>query len=220
MKSSTAIPALLVLIASQAFAGANPHFTLPMHGIWPFTFSEFCTTPATQGIDCSHSGRPTVDLPPEATGPAIFYLFVHNHAAIQCVQTAFEWAPWTFLFGQWRCIPGSHLHVQEPHDPGGPFHGYIGQCWPCVTDPSLLVVGFMVINITGPGCISQVEPYLRISALDCNNEVDELTLPGPDELRLGRVCVGSGGHDACDALTPVLSTTWGGIKAQYQDGSR
>jgi hypothetical protein len=75
----------------------------------------------------------------------------------------------------------------------------------------------MAINITGPGCVSQVEPMSGIEVLGCNFEVDELVLPGPDELRLGRVCVDAGGHDACDPLTtPVESATWGKIKGTYE----
>lgn len=208
-----ALPAL-VLSSLLAHAGQNPDFTLPMHGIWPATFTETCDTPAAQGVDCSPSGRPTVNLPAGATGPGVVYLFMNNHAAVRGVQTAFEFAPWTMLFGRWDCLAA--LPETVPSNPGGPRHGLLCFAWPCVTDPSLLVIGSMTMNLTGSGCITQVQPERStFLALDCNLEIDEFGLP-EGAGRLGSVCIGSGGHDACDRVVPVESATWGRIKRSYR----
>jgi hypothetical protein len=72
--------------------------------------------------------------------------------------------------------------------------------------------------VSGTGCIGQIESSFPqgIHALDCQQQYDRIF---PSELgqgaRLGKICVGPGGHDACDRVTPVAAATWGRIKASY-----
>jgi hypothetical protein len=206
---------LALFVGSAAFGGSNPLFTLPMHGIHPADFTETCDTPARTGVDCIN-GRPIVNLPSGATGPAVLYVFVHNHLELKGIQTAFEFAPWTITVGVWDCQPGQ-LSLATPANPGGPDSGLLNTAFNCVTDLSLQVIGFMTMNLTGSGCIRQVQPSgSTFQALDCNLELDEFDLPG-GETRLGSVCIGEGGLDVCDVGgSPVEPATWGSIRAQYR----
>jgi hypothetical protein len=207
---------LTFCIGSVAYAGQNPSFVLPMHGMWPATLTETCDTPAQNGVDCTATGRPTVNLPSGATGPAVMYLFVHEHIALKGVQTAFEFAPWTITFSSWDCQPGQ-LSLRTPANPGGPDTGILNTAFNCTTDRSLQVIGFMVLELTGSGCITQVQPTGSFfQALDCGLGLDEFAATGPNMARLGSVCIGSGGHDACFQVVPVESATWGAVKAQYR----
>jgi hypothetical protein len=72
--------------------------------------------------------------------------------------------------------------------------------------------------VSGTGCIGQIESSFPfgIHALDCHQEIDQIFPSEPGQRgRLGKICVGAGGHDACDRVTPVAAATWGRIKASY-----
>lgn len=111
--------------------------------------------------------------------------------------------------------PGT-VCVWGPSNPGGPVAGSLQTAFDCATGGSLVVIGFMVMNLTGSGCVTQVQPAnSTFLALDCNLEIDEFGLP-EGAGRLGSVCIGSGGHDACDRVVPVQPATWGRIKRSYR----
>ena len=71
--------------------------------------------------------------------------------------------------------------------------------------------------ISGPtGCLSQVQSSYPFGThvLDCSLQVDQIREPA----RLGKICVGPGGYDACHTLNPVRPATWGQVKATYRHG--
>jgi hypothetical protein len=53
--------------------------------------------------------------------------------------------------------------------------------------------------------------------VDCLNGIDRIDAGDPvEQLRLGKICVGEGGRDACDPVTAVEPATWGQIKRSYE----
>jgi hypothetical protein len=162
-------------------------------------------------VDCL-SNRPTVDVEP---GPIAVFLFVMNYSYLAGVQTAFAPAPgWTFVAGEWGCQPGQITAV-APHPPFGPTDGSIATAFNCLEGPDLAVIGIMYFTVTD-GCLEQVQstyPY-GICVLDCVMQLD--LIPPGAENRLGKICVQSGGRDACNPpMTPWTPVTWGHIKSQY-----
>jgi hypothetical protein len=214
MRYAPVAMALMALcIGTTAFGGANPQFTFPMHGLHPATFQENCATVAD--IDCLPGGvRPTVNLPGPLGGPGVVYFFVNNHNELKGAQTAFDFGTWSLVFGNWTCQPGFlALHVPTG---SGPDDGLLNAAWNCFAGTQLQTIGFMTMNMPS-GCITQVLPTGSLfQALDCDLNLDEHDGTGADAARLGSVCVDTGGVDACDAVNPVESATWGSIKAQYK----
>jgi hypothetical protein len=66
------------------------------------------------------------------------------------------------------------------------------------------------------GCLRYIQPQwpFGICVLDCATQIDQII--DPDSPRLGRVCVDSGGIDACERVVPVASATWGAIKDSFR----
>ena len=103
--------------------------------------------------------------------------------------------------------------------PFGPTSGTMIYAFNCLTGGTLAPLGRMFF-VAGTGCIGQIEstyPPNGIYALDCQQQMDQILPDAPgQQARLGKVCVGTGGHDACEAATPVAAATWGAIKASYR----
>ena len=190
-------------------AGLNPQATIPLHCAGPLEFS--CT--GYLPVDCDQV-RPTVAATPGSS--MTVFVFVRNHTQLAGLQTAFEWGSWDLLFGLWDCQVGM-FDGSEPRNPGGPYAGSLNKAFSCVTGPSLAVIGRMFFTLTTEGCLRQVQPFLPdgICFLDCQLGIDQVSDSPQDQQRLGRVCIGPGGYDACDAVVPVEGTTWGRIKAAY-----
>lgn len=204
--------ALLVSSASSAFGGANPDVTLPLHARFGQA-ENGCRD--FQPVDCVNL-RPTVNIPPNTE--VMIYLLMHNYSQVQGVQTAFEWDPgWVPLECFLNCRPGS---VWGWPDPCYYFEveGVIGIAFNCVTGPALEPFGRLRF-LSGPsGCIRQVQTNYPFGVYvgDCTNGIDQVDPADPVQaLRLGRICVEEGGHDACDRVTPVEASTWGRIKAAF-----
>jgi hypothetical protein len=191
---------------SYAQAGDNPHFTIPLHA----KVSNFEPCDGYLPVNCVDV-RPTVDIEP---GPVAIFVFVMNYTKLAGVQTAFEVdRSWTFSFGLWEC---QGLHEFPPQPPFGPTSGTISLAFTqCATSGRLVVIGRMFF-VAATGCIGQVESAFPFGthAFDCENQIDPIS-PG-DEARLGKVCVGPGGRDACDRVVPVAPATWGHIKSTYR----
>jgi hypothetical protein len=203
--------ASLVGAVDRAVAGANPNFTLPLHA----KVSQFEPCSGYLPVDCL-SVRPTVQV--ETGQQVAIFLFVANYTQLAVIQTAFEVDPsWSFTFGLWDCQPG--LQEFPPMPPFGPTSGTMIYAFNCLTGGTLAALGRMFF-VAGTGCIGQVEstyPPDGIYALDCQQQVDQIFPDEPgQQARLGKVCVGAGGHDACDHVTPVAAATWGLIKATYR----
>ena len=196
------------LVGSAADAGLNPYFTIPLH----YKVSSFEVCDGFLPVDCATT-RPTVTA--VAGQPAAVFVMIHNHVVVSGIQTAFEWSPWNLVFSLWDCQPGQL--DGGPVNPGGPVAGTLSTAFSCVTGPELMVVGRMFFTGVDSGCIRQVQSAFPfgIHVLDCSYGVDQISDSPADEQRLGRICVGSGGHDACDRVLPVEAATWGRIKASY-----
>jgi hypothetical protein len=206
--ASVAMALMALCLTTTAFAGQNPNVTLPLHAK-PSTF-EPCN--GYLPVDCL-GNRPTVNIPAPAVPIAVF-LLVNNYNAIAGVQTAFDWPGWALAFGLWDC-QGGQLSAVTPTNPGGATAGSITTAFNCLNGPALAVIGRMMFQPAGGGCISQVQSTFPngCHVLGCDQSVD--LIPNSQAARLGKICVGQGGVDACPPLVAVEPSTWGSIKAQY-----
>jgi hypothetical protein len=199
--------ALMALcIGTTAFAvGDNPLVTLPL--AYKASGFEPCTISPT--VDCEGL-RPLTEAAPGA--PACIWQLVYNHNSVAGIQTAYSWGAWVLTFGLWDCQP-MQLSAVTPANPGGATAGTITTAWTCVNSPALLVAGRMFFQNVNTGCITQVQSTFPdgINVLDCSGDIDLVT----EQARLGSVCVGSAGTDACDPVSAVEPATWGSIKGQY-----
>jgi PKD repeat protein len=188
--------------------GANPQISFPLHAK---PGCHGCT--AYLPVDCE-GNRPTVNIPGNMN--VTIYLLAYNYTALAAVQTAFDWNPsWNLFSAIFDCLPGQ-LTVVTPAPPGGPTAGTVATTFDCVTSGSLLVIGRLYMHAGSTGCLRQVQSTYPngIHAVDCNLGVDLIT--DSEGARLGKICVGQGGNDACGRLIPVQATTWGQVKATYR----
>jgi hypothetical protein len=143
---------------------------------------------------------------------ASVFLLVANYTAIAGYSAGFEWDPsWSYLAVLLDCRPGQTGHFFPKTNSMGVVSAFL-----CVNGPALTVVGRIVFSVGQAGCLRFIEPPSPngILVMDCQQNIDEIT--DLDSPRLGRVCVGPGGHDACDSPLPVIGSTWGQIKRSYQ----
>lgn len=207
--ASVAMALMALCLSTNAFAGANPQVTLPLHAK-PSTFEQ-CN--GYLPVDCV-STLPTTNV---AAAPIAVFLFVFNHHNVAGVQTAFEWPGWNLTFGLWDC-QGGQLSAVTPANPGGPVAGSITTAFNCVNSTSLLIVGRLHLVPAGQaGCIKQVQSVFPngIHVLDCAQGTDLITDSALDRQRLGEICVGTAGNTGCNPVAAVEPSTWGSIKASY-----
>jgi hypothetical protein len=203
--------AAMTAAAGTVFAGgANPNFTLPLHAKVTQVF-EPCD--GYLPVDCL-GVHPTVEV---QSGQAVaVFLLVANAPELTGVQTAFDIDPtWTFVSDAWDCR-GRYAFV--PVSPFYPNSNTLAVTFNCITGGELLPIGRMFF-IAGTGCIGQVSSTFPFGThvLDCQGEADMIVPSQPGQAaRLGKVCVGTGGNDACAVATPVAAATWGQIKKTYQ----
>jgi PKD repeat protein len=187
--------------------GANPNIVFPLHA------ETGCYGCGPISADCLDR-RPVVNV--TANTQVTIYLTAFNYTAVAGVQTAFAWdSGWELLGALFDCLPGQ-LNAVTPAPPGGPTAGTVTSAFNCVTGPNLLVIGRLLMITGSSGCLGQVQstyPY-GIHAVDCELGLD--LIPNFQQERLGRICVGSGGIDACAPKIPVEATTWGQVKATYR----
>jgi hypothetical protein len=207
--------AALILTCSQAAMAGNPNFTLPLHAA--AGIGNPCN--GYLPVDCL-GYRPVVSV--AASSPITVYLLLMNYHDVNALETAFEWdAGWVFAGGAWDCQVGQ-LSGVEPHDPGGPNAGSIATAFNCVNGPALAVIGRLFFQSGPSGCLRQVESTYPdgTAVLACDIQtLDYINANTPEgQLRLGRICVGPGGHDACGSQTTAADpSTWGAIKATYRN---
>ena len=205
--ASVAMALMALCLSTMAFAGANPSITLPLHA----KASTFEQCNGYLPMDCSQANPPLVNVSPQ---PIAVFLFANNYANVAGVQTAFDWPGWQLTFGLWDCQPGQ-LSAVTPVNPGGATAGSITTAFNCANTGALLVIGRMHMVPTTGGCISQVQSTFPfgIHVVDCSQGVDQI--PDSQQARLGKICVGSGGVNACAPVSAVEPATWGSIKGQY-----
>lgn len=217
----TRVTGLVMLMASASslsftglsIGGHNPFFTFPLHA--KVSQQEPCG--GYLPVDCL-SNRPLVNVPEGSE--VVIYLFLMNFSDAWAIETAFEWDPgWVLVDSFWNCQRGQ-IYAVRPQEPGGPQAGTIATAFDCVLGPALAPIGGMSFLTGSSGCLSQVQSSYPdgVAVMDCTWGLDYINPDDPqDRLRLGKVCVGTGGHDACDLLTtPAAPTTWGTIKATYR----
>jgi hypothetical protein len=210
----------LIALTFASVAGASEQFTIVIHARTPGGTGS-CTA---AGLPDCINVRPTIQIAGE-TGYR-FYIFVNNYNDIQGLQTAFAWpSDWMFgLDGEpepvYPCRTNQVSH-HIPHDPGGPNEGIYATTFDCFVGPGLAVIGRMDFLVYGTsGCLTQLNPNRgsgRVEILDCENRSYRIDASDPvQRSRLGSICAGTPGHDACDPLsTPIEPATWGRIKASY-----
>jgi hypothetical protein len=209
MNSGLLLPCALglFLISTTALAGPNPNFRLPLHVVESFWAPCEDYLP----VDCLGTRPATAAIP---NHPAVIYLLVFNHTGIAGLQAGLEWDPsWTWSFALFDCLPGQ----LEGIFPDGPTTASGSTAFNCLQGPALAAIGRITFQVGHSGCLKFRQPAytLGIAALACTSqEVDQIT--DADSPRLGRVCVGSGGHDPCDAAVPVEPSTWGEIKSTFR----
>lgn len=219
--------ALASLLGSVASAGLNPDFTLPLHARAGFLG---CT--AQPVANCT---TVPVNTTVEAGGTATIYFMLANFVRSNGVQLAYVWPnDWLLAdcFGECRsgqicpffCGCGPDPSCNDPDAPpghcGGPTQGRLATVFNCFTPTGAAIyIGRLQFEPVGAGgCFSIIEPHPNfphgIHVIDCQQGHDQIQ---PNEImRLGRICVGSGGHDACPRVVPVETATWGNIKSSYR----
>ena len=178
-----------------AQAGLNPDFRLVLHA----KQSSFEPCNGYLPVDCANV-QPTVNVQP---APITVFVLLANHQQASGFETAFSWHGWSHTFANWNC---SFICDPGPCNfPPGASGGTIaGTFFSCVSGPALQVIGTMSFLPAGnPQCIRMVQPSspLGIHVVDCNNEIDQIT--DENSPRLGRICVGAGGVNACSSVTGV-----------------
>ncbi len=207
LKKALAMALMALMVSSSAFAGLNPEITLPLH----FKAVSFAACTDITPVDCD-ANRPDVLA---VTGAGCAFLLANNHTSLRGVQTAFDFGGWTLMFGLWDC-QGGQLNAVTPANPGGPLSGTITTAFNPIETGALAVIGRMFFAVAATGCLSQVQPDFPfgIHVIDGNLENDQIL--DANSGRVGKLCVGAGGVDACDPITAVEPTTWGSVKAQYR----
>jgi len=203
------VNAIFLFAATPCAAGQNPEFTLPLH----YAASLFQPCDGYQPVDC-RGIRPTVAATPGQ--PACIFLLLHNYNAVFVIQTAFEWGSWNLAYSLFECQLNGPGPPTSPCNPGGPIYGAITLGLDPLIGPELAVIGRLFFTPVSEGCIWQVQPAFPggIFVLDPAQGIDQIGDSEPH--RLGKVCVGPGGHDACDRPVAVDATTWGHIRSTFR----
>jgi hypothetical protein len=167
-------------------------------------------------VDCS-----PVLPPPTVNVGAGEYLLVHiflrNYEDVGALYCRFAvdggegaqtWGDWTFLASNLSCLPG-----QTGNGPGV-LNGSMNTGFYCITGGELRLLGYLFVITGSSGCLGIEEHDVGTSGtvvLDCGVGAP---IPIAPQNR-GRICVGTGGYNACDPrAVPVENTTWGNIKRQ------
>ncbi len=109
--------------------------------------------------------------------------------------------------------------LPRPGEPGGSQTGTVSTAFDCFVGPNLVVIGRLVFTTGDAGCLSQVRSCypLGVYTEDCDQVVWQIDPDDPiHQFRLGRICIGAGGNDACRPPLAVQETTWGRIKASFR----
>jgi len=162
-------------------------------------------------MDCN-SMSPTVNVQPGEN--IVVYVLLRNYEAASALRYRFEvdggksglWGDWTMLFSTFGCLPGQNSPA-IPSEASGDLETH----FLCLEGGALQVLGLMVMQAGSHGCLGISD--IEFSGIwDCNQVITPIA-PG----NRGRVCVASGGYDACDPMqVAVDGATWGAIKAQYR----
>ncbi len=190
----------------QCVGPTNPCTSLVLHA--GAAVDPSCASVASA---CDGTG-PTIDITGTAA-PTIF-LLLRNYERISGVQCAFEWDPtWTLTFGLWECQSNA-LSAFTPSASGDSL-GTITVAFDEISGGTTAGVGMLSFGSAGAGCISLVESVFPFGnhVFDVNSDPQNIQI---DAQNWGKVCVGAGGLDTCEAMVAVEARTWGEIKAHYR----
>jgi hypothetical protein len=206
----------LLVLCLATTARANDNFTIVLHVRIP-AGTGACTA---AGLPNCAGIRPTTQV--AANTEFRLYIFINNHTTLGAMLTAFQWP------ADWSCDPDGESPIffpcrggksaYWPTNPGGPYYGMLAFAFDCITNPALAAIGRIDFFAGAGGCLEQLNPITgRVEVLDCQNNSTTLDATTPQgQSRLGSICVGARGRDACDAVTPVEPSTWGSVKATYR----
>jgi hypothetical protein len=206
----------MAVLASAA--QANQNFTVVLHARTPSGLGS-CTVADLP--TCQTGSDPVTQIAASIDFRA--YIFVNNYTNIQALQTCFVWpADWHIAPNGPPSVFGcraNQLNASEPADPGGPSAGTLATAFDCVTGPTMTPIARIDFQAGAGGCLTQVNPAqgtMRIEVVDCLNASTSFDASDPLNLpRLGTICIGANGINACGPL-PVEAATWGRIKASFK----
>ncbi len=210
----------LLALCFATVAEANHQFTLPIHARTGIGVGA-CT--ATDLPNCT-TVSPRISVNPgELFRMFLFCNNIEQAQGIQGLQTAFTWpADWVLdPDGEPPVVLGcrtNQLNASEPSGPGSQF-GTLATAFDCFNTGTFVAIARIEFQAGAAGCLAQLNPVQgsgRVEIVDCSNQssfIDSNDAIG--QLRLGRICVGGGGNDACRPPVAVEPATWGKIKASY-----
>jgi hypothetical protein len=203
--------AILGLSAVDAWA-ENPTIVLHAQG------GQFECQGNALPFTCTEGSIPTTSV---TSGQLWFiYIFIRNYedAGMVTCRMAVNggsgpgtWEDWELIGHSFGCVPGqvtSEVPVQnsQEREPGN-----ITTAFNCLTGGALQPLGWVLLRV-GSGCLGVEEHQYGTGIIDCQQMLR--SVPAHDR---GRICVGAGGHNACESgPVPVENETWGQIKAQYR----
>jgi hypothetical protein len=226
--ASVAICLLALCLATVAEANNNSKFTVVLHA-------------GTPGGGCSATGVPDCAAvqPVTTVAPGTefrLYILVNNYTELQAMQTCLSWpADWlinpagepTLSF---PCAVGATAGHEPQGDGQGPggneaVDGTYAASFNCITGPAVAKIVRIDFRSGASGCLTQINPAQgsgRVEIDDCAVNppggnptlLDASTAEG--QARLGSICVGTPGHNACQAIVAVEPATWGRIKNSYR----
>jgi hypothetical protein len=194
----------MLVAAGEGEAVDNTRTTLVLHAV------ETDFGPCTIADPCAAGGAANVSVEQPGESHAI-YLIARNHEELTGVLCAFDWdESWTYLYSLWECPQGAVCELTPIG--AGPIEGRLECTFDCVVGGAVVVGRLQMVPSSG--CITVIERVgaFGTSVIDC-----ELGMWAVSEGNRGSVCVGIGGHDACEPEpVPVERTTWGSVKSQYR----
>jgi len=205
---------IAVGLLARPTAAANENTTIVLHA-QPVGNIVNCQQWVGQ-VDCSAELPPAVNVEPGRH--ILVYMFLRNYddvAALYCRVAvdggsgAATWGDWTFFGAGLGCLLG------QTGDGPWSYNGNIRTGFDCISGGALQVLGYLILTAGTHGCLGIEEHDMGTvgtAVLDCG--VGPPTPVAPQNR--GRICVGTGGYNACDPRAgPVENSTWGNIKRQY-----
>ena len=184
------VSSMVLIVPTIGLADDNAQTVLALHAV--VSDAGVC------GIEdpCGEGRSPNVEV--EVGARIAVYLLLYNYHAVAGVQTAFEWQPWTFLFGIWDSCRGNQVVGTTPREPGGVLDGTLTTAFDCIGGGTTAVVGILHFLVTAPGCLLLIDSDLPFGTHIVDHE--HTVTPVFPENR-GTICAGHQGVDACVPIT-------------------
>jgi hypothetical protein len=197
---------LLVTLAASQGAADNESTSLVLHAI-PRQSGNDCDTPERQGFDC-RSRTATVQVAAASEGD--YFLYINDFDEISGIQCKFEWPfGWTFL--SWNSCRLDELSLATPTHSDG---NLITAFRTVTRSEGVTAIGRLTLSTGSGGCLRIVESDYNDGNYVING-ANEATPLNP--ALWGSVCVGTLGLDACNPGPPLPESSWGKIKATYNE---